>query len=347
MNPRGTERRQRWRGALQTLRVLVTGGLLAVVCARINISQLVGTLANARLGDLLLGLGSIVCARYLGAFQMKRLMDTVGIAFSVWQVVVVNLSAAFYELVLPAAQLSGGMVRLHRFSQPKRQGRQQALAAILFNRFMDTLTLVALGLAFWALHHPAGRAQTAIGAALSGLLVALLAFHLEVKHGKLSSAAARWPLLQACWRAAPQGLRGVAEHLVGHTVRSYRRFRLAHAAMLPVAALSLARHLLLIASVGCFARAISLKVPWMVFGWLRSVVVLLTMLPISVWGFGLREGSLVVLLAPFGVAASDAVALSIVMFVAGLLFGALGGVVELAYALDAGRKLRQARTAAS
>ena len=346
MSPRGTERGKGWRSALRILRVLVTGGLLAAVCLKTDVSQLADALAHARPGSLLLGVGLAAAARYLGACQMQRVMGMVGVAFNIWQVIVINLSAAFYEIVLPAAQLSGGMVRLHRFSQPKRQGTQ-ALAAILFNRFMDTLTLVVLGLVFWAFGHAGGSQGAVIGSTLAILLAALLAFHVEVKHGKLSSAAARWPLLQACRRAVPQGLRDAAERLLGHIVRSYRRFRLAHATMLPVAALSLARHLLFIASLGCFARAIGLEVPWPVFGWMRTVVVLLMMLPISVGGFGLREGSLVVLLAPFGVAASGAVSLSLVMFASAVFFGALGGLVELAHALEAGRKPRQVRTAVS
>ena len=345
MSPRGAEGRQGWRSALRILRILVTGGLLAAVCLKTDVSQLVDTLAHARPGWLLLGLALTAAARYLGACQMQRVMGMVGIEFSIWQVIAINLAAAFYEVVLPAAQLSGGMVRLRRFSKAKYQNTEVA-AAILFNRFMELLTLVALGLVFWAVSQPLGGSRMAIGTALGIILVVLLAFHLEVKHGRLSSAAARWPLLQAGWRQLPQRARGAAERFVRHSVRSYRRFRLAHAAMLPVAAVALVRHLLFIVSLWCFAHALGLEVPWLVFGWIRTVVVLLTMLPLSVGGFGLREGSLVVLLAPFGIAASGAVALSLVIFTTVLLFGLIGGLVELGYALQASRQPLRCRTAA-
>ena len=345
MTLRDTKRRQGWADALRILRILLTVGLLTAVCRKTDVSQLLGTLAHARPGWLLLGLVLVAAARYLGACQMQRVMGLVGIEFSIWQVIAVNLSAAFYEVVMPAAQLSGGMVRLRRFSKAKYQNTE-VVAAILFNRFMETLTLVALGLVFWAVSQPLGGSRAVIGAALGVLLAALLGFHLEVKHSRISSAAARWPLLRAGWHAVPEKLRSAAERFLGHAVRSYRRFRLAHAAMLPVAAVALGRHLLFIASLECFAHALGLQIPWLVFGWIRTVVVLLLMLPLSVGGFGLREGSLVVLLAPFGVAASGAVALSLVMFATVLLFGLLGGLVELGYALQASRKPAHVRTAA-
>ena len=59
------------------------------------------------------------------------------------------------------------------------------------------------------------------------------------------------------------------------------------------------------------------------------LVSLLAMLPLSLNGLGVREGSLVLLLAPYGVAAPAAVALGLAWFAMTLALGLVGGLVYL------------------
>ena len=54
-------------------------------------------------------------------------------------------------------------------------------------------------------------------------------------------------------------------------------------------------------------------------GWVRSIVQLVTVLPISIGGLGVREGALVLTLAWFGVADHDALALAILVFATTIL----------------------------
>ncbi len=64
-------------------------------------------------------------------------------------------------------------------------------------------------------------------------------------------------------------------------------------------------------------------------GWVRSIVQLVTVLPISIGGLGVREGALVLTLAWFGVADHDALALAILVFATTILApGFVGGVLE-------------------
>jgi hypothetical protein len=52
------------------------------------------------------------------------------------------------------------------------------------------------------------------------------------------------------------------------------------------------------------------------------------MLPISVSGFGVREGTLIALLAPYGVGGTAAVAFSLLLYSRNLLLALVGGVLE-------------------
>ncbi len=62
------------------------------------------------------------------------------------------------------------------------------------------------------------------------------------------------------------------------------------------------------------ARALGLQVPWIYLGVAIPVVSLVTLLPISVNGLGLREASLVLLLQPVGVAKPQAIAVSVLWY---------------------------------
>lgn len=62
--------------------------------------------------------------------------------------------------------------------------------------------------------------------------------------------------------------------------------------------------------------------------WLFAVVSIVSLLPISFSGLGLREGTLVVLMAKIGIENSNALSFSILIFAMGILTGLIGGVIE-------------------
>jgi uncharacterized membrane protein YbhN (UPF0104 family) len=78
-------------------------------------------------------------------------------------------------------------------------------------------------------------------------------------------------------------------------------------------ALSDAMQLLLVGNVYLTARAVSVDVPFDVVAVVLALVVLITLLPISIAGLGLREGAFVVLLAPLGIGTTDATLVSVLV----------------------------------
>jgi uncharacterized membrane protein YbhN (UPF0104 family) len=75
--------------------------------------------------------------------------------------------------------------------------------------------------------------------------------------------------------------------------------------------------------------ALGAPVPASYYWVLVPMVSLLTMLPISVNGMGVREGATAVLLAPLGVAQETAVTLALLWFAVTALVSLSGGVVYL------------------
>jgi len=77
------------------------------------------------------------------------------------------------------------------------------------------------------------------------------------------------------------------------------------------------------------SQAIGLAVPLPVFFAIIPLVYLATVLPISLGGLGVREGTLVFLLSKFGVATSDAVTLSFLIYLNRVVVGGIGGLMQL------------------
>jgi hypothetical protein len=140
--------------------------------------------------------------------------------------------------------------------------------------------------------------------------------YLLVRRG--SPLAARLP---AKWTRA---LGREAEVPAGETVR--------------IVAITLAAQLLGLAAVVAAGAAIGLDVAPVTLGWMRTAVLVAVMLPVSVSGFGVREGALVALLGQYGVSGEQAVAFSFLIFaVITLVNGAVGGILEALRLLGAGR----------
>jgi uncharacterized membrane protein YbhN (UPF0104 family) len=76
-------------------------------------------------------------------------------------------------------------------------------------------------------------------------------------------------------------------------------------------------------------EGLGLQVPPLYYGVLIPLVSILTLLPISLNGMGLREAGTVVLLAPVNVSSASAVTLSLLLFAIYTVASLMGGVVYL------------------
>ena len=81
------------------------------------------------------------------------------------------------------------------------------------------------------------------------------------------------------------------------------------------------------------SQALGISVSLVVFFAVIPLVYVAICMPISLGGLGIREGMLVFLLSKFGVAASDAVMLSFLVYVNRVVIASLGGLVQLVQVL--------------
>lgn len=303
------------------VRVVVTAGILYAIFTKIRLTEVLAAFGDARAGYVLLGLFLSLVVRVGSALQTKLLTDAQGLSLSTRQIFDISCVSTLYGFALPMGTLAGGAVRWHRLARQDRKPAQ-SLVAMVFDRLIDMGVLVLGGLVFWSLDRPSASQQS-VGFTLAALLFGLLLLTALMLEPRMASGVRLWVVEWPLW---PEWIRAKLRKLHEAVVRYHA---LPTATVLQLLGLSVAQHLTGIASAFYLARALGLQLSFLNVGWVRSVLQLVSMVPISFSGLGIREASAVVVLAPYGVAAPRVVAWSLLSFVKTLLFAAIGGVVEL------------------
>jgi uncharacterized membrane protein YbhN (UPF0104 family) len=311
------------RRAICALRVVLAVAIVAALVHWIGPREVWTRLAACPWPVAVAGLAASLLGQWLGAIRFAGLAHTQGLPLTQARALGINVSTVFYSLFLPGGSATGWIVRLLRMPEVNQQ-LGLALTVIAGDRAFATAAGAALGLAAdLALGGPATPAVTlglvvvAAGAAFFGwaLFSPAIAAHV------------------AGWQGVPV-LRRLTAKMHGD---AFPRQRPAPATVIAAALLSAAVHGLGIGAWFALARALGLDVGLLEITWVRSAALVVGLLPVTVGGLGLREGTVVVLLAGFGVAGADALSLSLLAFTITVLgVGVVGGVAEAARLLRRG-----------
>ncbi len=313
MHPDARRPGRRW------LRFLLAGIILAGIAYAVPVAEIWDALKASRPLPLTAALVILLGGRLMASVRTKTLTDAQGLFLSMMRIFEIGCASTLYGVALPGS-LSGGVVRWYRFSQPVGN-RSGALAVVVLERAVDFLVLAALGVLCWLADPSPGRSSVVLWALASTASVCLL-----INIGALCGLAG-WMsrLVQEVvhrMRWIPQGLVNGIEGLVV-AVGRYRSMGKGKIVLL--FAVSVVFHGVLTVSLYLMGVSLSLGVSLISMGWIRAAIVLLTAIPITPSGLGVREVSLVLLLLPLGVSGAEAVAFSLLQL-CGVLLVALIGV---------------------
>jgi uncharacterized membrane protein YbhN (UPF0104 family) len=184
------------------------------------------------------------------------------------------------------------------------------------DRWDATLTLALVGLAFLALDPTDGElsAWTVLLATLSATVFLYFLVFVPVS-SPWGHALPRLPILERKLTGLRDALRQTARMPVSTHLRAF--------------VTSIVSHVGGVLFYWMLAQALGLELSLVTIGWVRSAVVLISMVPVSLGGIGLREAAFLYFLTPYGIGQEQAVAYSfLVFFVAVLFTGFLGGIFE-------------------
>jgi glycosyltransferase 2 family protein len=301
-------------------RVLISAGLLYLVARKIPLQTFLQNLSQVNLPLMLISYLLIPVMGYIDANRTKTMADIQGMTLSVNQIVRIGFITSFYSLFLPG-YLAGGVIRWHRMARHD-QMPAQAFATIVFTRLLSTIITVVVGLTCWALD-PVARRHPAYGLGFAMLLLALCCGYWLAFHSRRSHALAHW-MAKHRWMPRLLGEKAVK------VLNSVGLFgELPARTLLSTLGLLVASELIGILSFYLISVATHLGLSAVSVGWVRAYVTLITLLPISIMGLGVRDGGLIVMLRTYGVAPTLAVTYSVLLLTRTVVLGLLGGACEL------------------
>jgi glycosyltransferase 2 family protein len=289
----------------------VSVSLVGWLLWRTPLNEISTTLTSLDPAAIISGLLISLAAWWISAVRLWVLSPN----FDMHTVVRTTLVALYYGTILPG-QVAGDIMKAYRLSQT-HSWAGEAVAAAVVDRVIATfaLFLIAACIAPWVQQAPRFLCMSLIGVAIAiALGMYVLARSSSAAVGKRLSWLRKGGLIARLASLFAAGVRAVLRE----PRRLYACFALAvifHAACLLI-------HIVLAKALGIDLSVAS----WFL---VYSGVALLTLLPISVAGLGVREGGYVGLLAIFGITASQALALSLVFFGYIVLGALLGWIAEV------------------
>ena len=295
---------------LSTIKILISGALLYLALRKVNLYDLAARIHVESLGWLALAIVVMFLQIFLGVLRWREISGECGAPLETGQAMRFNMIGVFFNQTLPSS-IGGDAVRLWLMARAGA-GWRAATYSIFVDRAIGLIALAVLIVASlpWSyrlISNPEGRSAL--------LLVDFAALAGGV--GFLVLGVLPWPWLKRWW---------ATHHIHACAVIANRvLFSWKHGPK--VAVLSILVHVLNAVIAWCVVRSIAAPV---LFGQILQLVppvMLITMLPISIAGWGVREATMGLAFGYAGLVSNEGVNISLVFGAVNFLVGAFGGLV--------------------
>lgn len=296
----------------------VAGAILWYLFTHVPFGEVVAEVRAAHLGWLAAAFAAALVMQLGVADRLRRLLTAQGVRLTTFEVFEINLATLFYGLFLPGGNFTGIAIRFYRLSSAN-QDMLRTGVALFFDRLLATFCLLLLGIGFWFLAPQPGGGFFALGAmavaalGFAGLTAALFAPAETPVIGTLQR------LMKKFGGRKINKLRGAMQDV----------WTLPKPTLAVAFGLAFFTHFAGMVAYWFVLHAMGLPVGFVTIAWVRSAMILATMIPLTPSGVGLREGATLMLLTAYGVGHDEALAYSLLIFgVTVLGVGLVGGVFE-------------------
>ena len=295
---------------LSILKILISAALLYLALRKVDFANLASRLNWRSLAWLLLAMAMAFLQIFVGVLRWRHISAECGAPLGARQAMRYNLIGSFFNQTLPSS-IGGDAVRLWLVAR-SGTGWRAATYSIFVDRAVGLIALAIIIVAslpwsYQLIADPHGRS-------------ALLAVDLVALAGGLGFLIfgwLRWPFLKRLWGF---------DHLHACSLIANKViFSKKHGAA--IAFLSLLVHVLAVVIAWCVVRAIAAPASFGQVFQLVPPVMLITMLPISIAGWGVREATMGLAFGYAGLMASEGVNISLLFGAVTFLVGVVGGLV--------------------
>ena len=295
---------------LSTLKILISAALLYFSLRKINLADLASRINVLSLGWIGLGIAVTFLQIFVGVLRWREISAECGAPIETKQAMRFNVIGTFFNQTLPSA-IGGDAVRLWLVAR-SGAGWRAATYSIFVARAIGLIALAIIIVASlpWSyrlITDPNGRSALLLidFAALAGGL------------GFLVLGMLQWPWLKRWW--GTHHLHACAV-IANRVIFSWDRGP-------KIAALSLLVHVLAVVVAWCVVQSIAAPVLFGQIFQLVPPVMLITLLPISIAGWGVREATMGLAFGYAGLMTNEGVNVSLLFGAVSFIVGAFGGLV--------------------
>jgi uncharacterized membrane protein YbhN (UPF0104 family) len=295
---------------LSTLKILVSAALLYFSLRKINLSELVSRINVSSLGWIALAIAVTFLQIFVGVLRWREISAECGAPLETKQAMRFNVIGTFFNQTLPSS-IGGDAVRLWLVAR-NGAGWRAATYSIFVDRAVGLIALAVIIVATlpWSYNlitDPHGRSALLLVdfAALAGGL------------GFLVLGVLPWPWLKRWW----------GTHHVHACAVIANRVIFSRDRGPKLAVLSVLVHVLAVVIAWCVVRSIAAPVMFSQVFQLVPPVMLITMLPISIAGWGVREATMGLAFGYAGLMTNEGVNVSLLFGAVSFIVGIFGGLV--------------------
>ena len=291
------------------VKAAVSGLLLYLALRTVDIESVKDRLSQLDLRWIGLGVLLLLVQVFFLAMRWRLIVIRCGTDLPLPQAFRYSMIATFFNQTLPSS-IGGDAMRIWLVG--KRANWRIATYSVLLDRVVGIVALATIVVAclpwtFALIRNPVGRS-------------ALLMIGLGCIGASLIFVGLAWQRLRVLQRWSLTRYLAAAAEIALALLRSPR-------ALIPIFSLSYVIHLFTALAAWCAARAINADLPLLYSVFLVLPVVLIAVVPISIAGWGVREGAMVAAFGYAGLPPSDGLLVSLLFGAGYLVVGALGGLV--------------------
>lgn len=295
---------------LSTAKIMISAALLYLALRKVDLSELFSRFTVTSLFWIGVAIAVAFLQIFVGVLRWRQISAVCGAPLELSRAMRYNVIGSFFNQTLPSA-IGGDAVRLWLVARAGA-GWRAATYSIFVDRAIGLIALAVLIVAslpwsYTLITDPHGRSAL--------LLIDLLA--LAGGLGFLIFGMLKWSWLKTWW----------ATHHIHACAVIANRVIFSRTRGPIVAILSVLVHVLAVVIAWCVVRSIAAPVRFSDVFLLVPPVMLITMMPISIAGWGVREATMSLAFGFAGLAANEGVNVSLLFGAVYFIVGAVGGLV--------------------
>jgi glycosyltransferase 2 family protein len=307
-------RRAKWMVESQPVRAVVTLALLGIVAAQIDWGRMGGRLSDGHPLNFVVAVALVLTALVIGACRWRLLLQGAGVDLEPRRLARIYAVSTFSSTFLPTTV--GGDVTRALLVVRRGPLLTRVAVTIIVDRVSGLVGMLAIAWAAFAFQSATvpGGAKVFLAWVTAVIVLGTTAVALAVLRGSRLARALIPARLISIARESRTLLRSYSQDPV---------------TLVLLLILSLFYQAMIALQLVMLAHAIGAHLPFATAAVTLALVTVVTLVPISIGGFGIREGSYVVLLAGASIGATEATLISL-LSVATLFIASLPGAILLA-----------------